>query len=181
MKNLSARRLALCAVLAAVYAALTIATAAFSYGTVQFRIAEALCVLPALFPFTAWGLFVGCILANLVSPGGILDVIFGALATLACCGCAAAIGKGGRSMGHSIAVCLMPVAWNAVVIGAVLAVTAGVSPENSAPLWVFFLAYAAEVALGEAVVMFALGLPLLRFLPKSRWYPLLAEKLDIRE
>jgi len=180
MKRFSARRLAVCALIAAVYAALTVATAAFSYGNIQLRIAEALCVLPALFPFATWGLFLGCVLANLVSPSGLLDVIFGSLATLAGCCCAAAIGRGGRCIGRSIAVCFMPVAWNAVVIGAMLAVMSE-SPENSAPLWVFFLAYTAQIALGEALVMFALGLPLLRALPKNRWYPLLREKLDIPE
>jgi len=177
MKNISARRLAFSALIAAVYTVLTVSTGFMSYGNVQLRIAEALCVLPALFPFTAWGLFMGCILANLMSPTGLPDVVFGSLATLAACGCAVVLGRGGRSMGRSIAVCLMPVLWNAVVIGAVLAVMSE-SPENSAPLWVFFVTYAVQIAPGEAIVMFALGLPLLRRLPKSRRYAALREKLD---
>ena len=178
MKNLSVRRLVVCALLAAVYAALTIATGFMSYGNIQLRIAEALCVLPAIFPFTTWGLFVGCILANLMSPSGMLDVIVGSLATLVSCCCTAILGRGGRSMGRSIAVCLMPVLWNAVVLGAMFALT-GEYSRVMFPL--LFALYGGEIALGEAVIMFLLGLPLLRWLPGSRWYPALCERLDTGE
>ncbi len=65
MKSQSSRtlKLAVSAVIAAVYAALTIALAPFSYGPVQFRVSEALTVLPFLIPSTVWGLFAGCVLA----------------------------------------------------------------------------------------------------------------------
>ena len=82
MKNPSVRRLAVSAVLAAVYAALTISTGFMSYGGVQFRIAEALGVLPFFFPVTTWGLFIGCLIANVLGGGIILDVIAGSIATL---------------------------------------------------------------------------------------------------
>ena len=66
MKNKkSVHRMALSALVAAIYAALTRALGFMSYNGIQFRVAEALCVLPFFFPFTTWGLFVGCILANL--------------------------------------------------------------------------------------------------------------------
>ena len=164
MKNLSVRRLVVCALLAAVYAALTVATGFMSYGNIQLRIAEALCVLPAIFPFTTWGLFVGCILANLVSPTGMLDVVFGSLATLAACCCIAVLGNK-RSMGRSIVICLMPVLWNGIALGAMFALTGEYS-------WVMFpmmfALFGGEVALGEAVVMFVLGLPLLRWLQRGK-------------
>ena len=177
MKPLSARRLTFAALIAAVYAALTMALGFISYGPIQFRIAEVLCILPFFLPFTTWGLFVGCILANLVSPVGVLDVVFGSLATLGCCLCAAALGRrwDGASWGKCIAACLMPVVWNAVIVGALLALTAG--EEEGAKVALFFL-YGAEVGLGEAVVMFVLGLPLLRWLPKSNFFPPLKAKLD---
>ena len=177
MKPLSVRRLTFAALIAAVYAVVTMLTASFAYGPVQFRIAEALCILPFFLPFTTWGLFVGCILANLMSPVGVLDVVFGSLATLGCCLCAAALGRrwDGASWGKCIAACLMPVVWNAVIVGALLALTAG--EEEGAKVALFFL-YGAEVGLGEAVVMFVLGLPLLRWLPKSNFFPPLKAKLD---
>ena len=179
MKNKSVHRIALCALIAAVYAALTMALSFMSYGGVQFRIAEALCVLPYFFPFTSWGLFVGCLIANLISPVGILDIVFGSLTTLAACWCTAWFGKKNRERwGRCIGGALMPVVWNAVVIGLLLAVTAVDPAENSAPRWVFFLTFAGEVGFGELVVMFVLGLPLMRWLPKSRWYGDLSAALD---
>ena len=175
MKPLSVRRLTFAALIAAVYAVLTMVLGFISYGPIQFRIAEALCILPFFLPFTTWGLFVGCILANLMSPVGVFDVIFGSLATLGCCLCAAAIGRDGKRWGQCILACLMPVVWNAVIVGALLALTAG--EEEGAKLALFFL-YGAEVGLGELVVMFVLGLPLMRWLPKTKFFPQLQGKLD---
>ena len=56
MKKMSVNRLVRCAVIAAVYVVVCLALAPFSYGAVQVRVAEALCLLPFLFPETAWGL-----------------------------------------------------------------------------------------------------------------------------
>ena len=53
-----------------------------TYGPIQLRFSEALCVLPFLFPATVPGLFVGCLAANLLSPYGPLDIVVGSLATL---------------------------------------------------------------------------------------------------
>ena len=84
MRKISIRQLTMAAVVGALYAALTLLSSAFglAYGPVQFRISEALCLLPFLFPETAWGLFVGCWAANLISPYGPLDMVVGSLATL---------------------------------------------------------------------------------------------------
>ena len=82
MKKMSVNRLVRCAVIAAVYVVVCLALAPFSYGAVQVRVAEALCLLPFLFPETAWGLGVGCLIANLFSPYGVLDIVVGSLATL---------------------------------------------------------------------------------------------------
>ena len=54
-------RLAVMAVIAAAYAALTIVLAPISYGPVQFRISEVLCILPFFIPSSTWGLVVGCV------------------------------------------------------------------------------------------------------------------------
>ena len=173
MKNLTVRRLTMTALLAAVYAALTMGLGFISYESVQFRIAEALCVLPFFFPWTTWGLFLGCVIANLLSPAGVLDVVFGSLATLLSCLAVAALGRGDRRRWvNCVFACLMPVLCNALVVGAVI--TFALTPAlASSPVWLIFLVNALSVGAGEAVVLFALGLPLLRFLPKSRVYPLL--------
>ena len=70
MKNYSVRQLTFAAMVGALYAMLTLAIAPFggAYSPVQCRVSEALCVLPFFFPEAKWGLFIGCIAANLISP-----------------------------------------------------------------------------------------------------------------
>lgn len=70
------------AAIAALYVVLTLVFAPISFGPVQLRIAEALCILPLFTSAAIPGLFVGCLLANLIGGGIILDVVFGSLATL---------------------------------------------------------------------------------------------------
>ena len=153
-----------------------------SYGGVQFRIAEALGVLPFFFPVTTWGLFIGCLIANLLSPIGAADLIVGSLTTLAACLCVSALGRttvpGERpAWGRCVLACLVPVVFNAVTVGALIAWFEA-ADAYSAPFWLLFLCNAASVGFGEAVVMFVLGLPLMHWLPASRFYKPLAAALD---
>ena len=69
-------------VIAAIYVALTLLFEAISFGPIQFRIAELLCVLPYFTPAARPGLFMGCLLSNILAGAHIYDVIFGSLATL---------------------------------------------------------------------------------------------------
>ena len=84
MKNRDPKvlRLTQGAVIAALYVVLTLVFAPISFGPVQVRIAEALCILPMFTPAAIPGLFIGCLIANLIGGGIILDVIFGSIATL---------------------------------------------------------------------------------------------------
>ena len=159
MRNISVRQLATAAIVGALYAALTLFSSAFgiAYGPVQFRLSEALCVLPFLFPETAWGLFVGCWVSNLISPYGALDMGVGSLATLI-----AALWTA-RCRRKWLAP-LPPVVCNAVLVGAVLAWQQSGSWDTFCPA---FALNALSVGLGEAVVCFALGLLLLRALEKA--------------
>ena len=81
-KFFTTRRIAHGAIIAAVYVVLCIIFQPISYGPVQFRIAEALTIMPLFTPAAIPGLFAGCILANIIGQGVILDVVFGSLATL---------------------------------------------------------------------------------------------------
>jgi len=177
-KQNSTARLAFSALVAAVYAALTMALAFMSYNGLQFRVAEALCVLPFFFPAATWGLFIGCIIANLLSPAGPLDIVFGSLATLLCCLSIQALGRGGHygSWWRCILACLCPVVFNAVIVGAVIAYM-GINSGDSAPFGILWAFNGAQVGFGELVVMAALGLPLIRSLPKMRMFALLREKI----
>ena len=80
-KLLTTRSLCVSAVIAALYAAMTLLLAPISYGPIQLRLSEAMTLLPILLPQAVPGLFVGCLIANLYT-GMLTDIIFGSLATL---------------------------------------------------------------------------------------------------
>ena len=166
-------RLAVSAVIAALYAALTIALAPISYGPLQFRVSEALTVMPFLIPGTVWGVFIGCILANLYT-GSVLDILFGSLATLLAALLTAHFGKKGNTVKNRLLGCLMPVVFNAVIVGAVL--TWGYQiQEFESPL----LSYgfnALTVGVGEAGVLYLIGYPLMQYLPRIRFFRDMREK-----
>ena len=82
MRKFTIRDLTLAALIAAVYAAVTMLLPA--YGEIQLRVSEAMTVLPFLFPAATPGLVVGCFIVNLFSPYP-LDIVFGTLATLLAC------------------------------------------------------------------------------------------------
>ncbi len=157
-------KIAIAAVIAALYAALTMMLAPISYGAVQCRISEALCILPYFLPWSTWGLFAGCFLANLMT-GNLMDIIFGSLATLLAALCTAAIGRRSHTMVNSIVACAMPVLFNAFIVGAVI--TGAYEGLNILTHMSVFLLNALWVGLGEAVCMYAIGLPLMRNLPKA--------------
>ncbi len=155
--SFTVRNLTTAAVIAALYAALTLLFAPISYGPVQFRIAEALTVLPVLLPQAAPGLALGCFAANLLGGASPWDVGFGTLATLL----AALLTR--RLRARLWLAAAMPVVCNAVIVGLVLHFTL-----SDVLLWPTIL----TVGLGEAAVVGALGVPLLLGL---RRVPLLAE------
>ena len=159
MRKIKVRQLAVAAMGGALYAVLTLLSSAFgiAFGPVQFRISEALCVLPFLFPETAWGLFVGCWVSNLISPYGALDMVVGSLATLIAALWTAKCRRKWLSP-------LPPVVCNAILVGAVLAWQQSGSAETFVPA---FALNALSVGLGEAVVCFGLGLLLLNALEKN--------------
>ena len=80
MRKFDTKQLTLAAVIAAAYAALTLCLPA--YGAIQVRLSEAFTVLPFLFPAAVPGVAVGCLVANLLSPYGLIDVVCGTAATL---------------------------------------------------------------------------------------------------
>lgn len=114
-KLLTTRSLCVSAIIAALYAALTILLAPLSYGNIQLRVSEAMTLLPMLLPQAIPGLFVGCLIANLYT-GMLTDIVFGSLATLI-----AALGTYClRKKPILAAAC--PVIANGVIVGLVLSV-----------------------------------------------------------
>ena len=83
--NVKKRTILMNAMLTCIYAVLTFICAPFSYGAIQFRLAEILMFLAFYNRRFIPGLVIGCLLANAFSPMGIYDVIFGTSATLLTC------------------------------------------------------------------------------------------------
>ena len=137
--------------IAAMYAVLTIILAPISYGPVQFRIAEALTILPFFTTSAIPGLFIGCLIANTFGGNGLWDIIFGSLATLASAWAASKIKI-------KWLVPLPSVLVNAFVVGFVLHITLGV------PYW----ATVGWVGFGQAVTCWGLGMILLYVLDKYK-------------
>lgn len=158
MRKFGTRDITLAAVIAAAYAALTLYLPA--YGSIQVRLAEAFTVLPFLFPAAVPGVVVGCLLANLLSPYGMVDVVCGTAATLL--GALLTMRAPNRYLAP-----LPPVLCNGVIIGAMLAwYEVGFGP-GFGPI---FAANAFTVGLGELVACYGLGLPLLIALPKVKFF-----------
>ena len=148
--KLKTRDLAVAGVIAAMYAVVTPMLAPISYGPVQFRVSEALTLLPVLTPAAVPGLFIGCLVANVFGSYGLPDIAFGALSTLV----AAMLTRSLRK--RVFLAPLPPVAVNALIIGALLSVV-----ENT-PYWINAL----TVGIGQIGACYALGLPLLWALKK---------------
>lgn len=144
----STRSIALSAVIAGLYAALTILLAPISYGNIQCRISEAMTLLPVLLPQAIPGLTVGCLIANAAGLASglttVWDVIFGTLATLLAALCSymtrnMTVGKAKLPLVAAV----WPVVFNAVIVGLVLTFSFNLP----------FLLTALEVGVGELVAV----------------------------
>ena len=81
-KDFSVKRVARAGVIAAIYALTSLVTFPVASGAIQFRVSEAFTLLPLIFPEATVGLFIGCIISNLLTGCAALDVVFGSLVTL---------------------------------------------------------------------------------------------------
>ncbi|MBR2180265.1 MAG: QueT transporter family protein [Oscillospiraceae bacterium] len=150
--------LARCSLIAAAYAVLTLAFPALSYGPVQVRVSEALCILPFFMPEAVWGLTVGCLVANLVgvTMGVTLpwDVLIGTLATFISVVLT-------RKIRIKWLVPLPTVISNAVLVGIMLTYIILPSAET-VPLWYNIM----TVGAGEVIACYGLGIPLFSVMEK---------------
>ena len=147
----STRQLALAGIIAGIYAGLTLLRPIPSYLGVQFRVAEAMTVLPFRFPAAIPGLTVGCFLANLLGSPMVVDWLFGTAATLL-----AALWT--SRLHNRYLAPLPPVICNAVIVGAEIA---WFFPTEGMTFWAAYGFNALTVGLGELAACYLLGLPLL--------------------
>ena len=145
-QNFTVRKLARCAVVAALYVVLCMALQPFSYGAVQVRVAEALCLLPVFGAEYIVGVVLGCFLANLLGST-IVDVIFGTLATLLACVVTYKL-RNVRFKGLAIVPSLPPVMFP--------------DPSSSAPLWLACITNGISVGIGELISCTVLGVLLVK-------------------
>ncbi len=82
MKNKNVTFLTQAAMIAAIYVVLTYVFAPFSFGEIQIRISEALTILPLFTPAAVPGLFIGCLIGNILGGAILPDIVFGSAATL---------------------------------------------------------------------------------------------------
>jgi len=166
--RVSVRKVAFSGVIAALYAGMTLAVMPLSYGPLQVRFSEILCILPFFFPFSVWGLFIGCIVANIFSPYP-LDIIVGPIASLLAALCTMYIGKmkSREKVTTKAFACFPPVFFNAVLIGAMIAYIV-VGEGASEAFWSLFISFGLWVGLGQLIVLYLIGLPLMVYLPTTK-------------
>ena len=146
MKKLTARQIALNGVVAGLYAAITILTASFAFGNIQFRIADSLCVLVVLEPSLTVGLTLGCLISNIFSTVSALDIVIGTAGTLLGCLLAARVKK-------DWLVPLPVIFANAVLVGAMLIAFGIVKLIGYFSRDLYRLAFQFDLALGIFLVV----------------------------
>lgn len=143
------------AAIAAIYTVLTMVFAPISFGPIQFRISEVLCILPFFTPAAIPGLFIGCLLSNFLCGAAALDIVFGSLATLI-----GALGSYALRK-NRVLVCIPPILANMIIIP-----------------WVLRFAYGSEdmilyamitVGIGEILAIGLLGNILLQVLERYKY------------
>ena len=160
--QLSVARLVRCAVIAAVYVVLCLALAPFSYGAVQVRIAEALCLLPVFGAEYIVGVTLGCFLANLLGST-VIDAVFGTLATLLACLVTYKL-RNVRVNGLAIPASLPPVVFNMLIVGA-FEITFFFS--DTAPTAALAAFNAVAVGIGEIISCTIVGVALVKLVESN--------------
>ena len=161
-QNPSVRKLVRCGVVAAIYVVLCMALQPLSYGAVQVRVAEALCLLPVFGAEYIAGVVLGCFLANLLGST-IVDVIFGTLATLLACLVTYKL-RDVRVKGLAIPASLPPVVFNMIIVGA-FEITFFFS--DGAPTAMLAVFNAVTVGIGELISCTILGVALVKLIESN--------------
>lgn len=139
------------AIISALYIVVTFFLQSVSFGPVQFRAAEALTVLPIIYPEAIPALFIGVLVSNIIGGLGLVDIIGGSLVTLI----AAYFTYYFRD---SILAYLSPIVFNGFLISIYLHIF------FELPYWLNVI----TISLSEAVVVFLLGYPLIQYLKKKK-------------
>jgi len=156
MNNKKAKMLTTSAMIAAVYLVLALIFYLTSFLPYQIRFAEALTVLPYFTPLAIPGLFVGCIVSNIIGGNGIWDIVIGSLATLLSAYMTYKISF--KKSKRKLLAPLPPVLINAVIVGAMLSVL------YKMPLLLTML----SVGVGQIIACYLLGFPLMLLIERNK-------------
>lgn len=146
--NKKTKKLVISAIIAAIYAALTLGLAPISYGPIQLRASEVMVLLAFIDPFYIWGLTLGCFIANGLGPDSLMNIIYGVPATFISVVFVAYTGKYIKNRFSIFIASLWPVLFNGLIIGYMLSSVLGL------PLGLTML----EVGIGEFLAVSILGL-----------------------
>ena len=152
MKKIKLKTLMNVTIVGALYVALTLLLAPLSYGAVQFRLSELLMILVLYNPIYSISMIFGCMIANLSSPMAQIDIWFGTLATII-----SIIPM--LFIKNKPLASLFPALVNAIVIGL----------ELKFAYELPFLLSAAQVFIGEFVVVTIIGLPVFKSIEKNEF------------
>lgn len=153
--NKTVQRVVKTSIIAALYAAITIALAPISYGPIQFRVSEIMVLLAFFDPFYIVGLTIGCFIANILGPNGLMDIIFGTFATFISVYAISITEKFVKNKRASLIIAsLWPTICNGIIIG-----------------WMLYYIYQlplllsiGEVAIGEFIVVTVVGVPVIKLI-----------------
>ena len=167
MESISTRRIARSGLIAAIYVAVTVLLSAFSYGGIQFRVAEAMMLLCLFSKDYIFSLSLGCFIANIYSTVGVIDTVIGTSATLFAAVCIYYL----RDHLNLVTASVFPILFNAVLVGLELRFLTG------APL----LLSMGGIALGEFVCVTVFGGILFKILKQHQSFMrLMGDEIDDR-
>lgn len=144
-------RIARAGIIAAAYIVLVFVFQFASFGPIQFRVAEALTLLPMVFPEAIGGIYVGTLLANILGGQGPWDIFGGSLISLM----AAFVTYRYR---YKVVGYAAPIVLNALLVSAYLRLFFDLP----------YLPLVLSIGIGQSVVVLGLGIPLLRFVRKNQ-------------
>lgn len=170
MKSKNVNKLVTAALIAAMYAALTAAVAPLAYGAIQLRVSEALTVLPLFSSVAIPGLTIGCLLANIIglSLGQtvVWDILFGTIASLIAAVITYIIGKSKSKKVRYVLGPFPAVIVNAIVVGLEITIFFTDGGASATAFWFNFI----SVFIGQALVCYIIGIPLIMLLEKNQLY-----------
>jgi uncharacterized membrane protein len=170
--NKTTRYITRISVVAALYFVLTAILYPISFGQLQIRVAEALTLLPFIFPEAVIGVTIGCFFANLLSPFGVIDMIFGTSFTFIAALITMWLGKHGKPI---FLAPLPPIIINAFGVSFYVVTLTGFTGNSVNNINLFaslkyifqhfslipYLTVALWIGIGEAIATYALGIPLI--------------------